>query len=268
MRTVSFICAMLGWVIATAAHGGIVLVHAVTIDFRDELDASAKADWTQNERLDITDEGLGWSGEPTSHFESSVRTKPIALGYNWRPPQQAGVTVTLVADRSTYTLKRGQESRPYQGQVYLRYSPDLKHWSTWHVAKLRSVDDGDEMTFDASVGVPRSVRKPYADLLQAYSRRDDVAASWDEEAAVRWIVGREPRFFAKQLPLVGYVQVMYEGNFSGDRRVRSMNLNIGYAMSGMVQAATSREATGPGFGRHWEYVADGEDAKEVINPDP
>lgn len=268
MRFLSCSCATVAWALAVAAHGGIVLVHEVAIDFSDKLDASAKATWTQHERIGITDKGLGWDGEPTRHIESSVRTKPIALGYNWRPPQQAGVTVTLDADRRTYALNSGQESRPYQGQVYLRYSPDLKHWSTWHVAKLRSTDDKKQIAFSASLGIPRSVRKPYTDLLQTYSRRGDVPAAWDEESAVRWIVRREPDFFAKRLPFVGYIQVMYEGNFGGDRRLRSMHLSIGYAMSGFVQASASRKATGPGFDRHWEYAADGVDATEIINPDP
>ncbi|MEM8865086.1 MAG: hypothetical protein AAGF31_06015 [Planctomycetota bacterium] len=274
MRLSSLLGVVLTLAISAAAHGGIVLRQSVTIDFRDARDASATATWTQPERLGIpgrlgiTDEGLGWEGDPASRYDSTVRTKPIALGYNWRPPQQAGVTVTIEADRREFTINSGQQSSPYQGQVYVRYSPDLKHWSTWHVAKTRASDDRDAAIFAASVSVPRSVREPYADLLRKFSERDDVPAAWDEEAAVRWIVGRDPKYFAKQLPLVGYVQVMYEGNFNGDRRLRSMHLSIGYAMSGMVQVAAGREAIGPEYDRHWEYVADGVEAKGIINPEP
>jgi hypothetical protein len=50
---------------------------------------------------------------------------------------------------------------------------------------------------------------------------------------VRWILSREPDFFEKQLPFIGYVQFRFEAQFHGGQRIRSLRAEVSYVMSGM-----------------------------------
>ena len=58
----------------------------------------------------------------------------------------------------------------------------------------------------------------------------------DEEAAVRWILNRDPKLFEKQLPFIGYVEFLFERGFYGGQRIKSLEVFVGYAISGAVVA--------------------------------
>jgi hypothetical protein len=56
----------------------------------------------------------------------------------------------------------------------------------------------------------------------------------DEEAAVKWILRRDPSFFSKSLPFIGYLQVLFETQVNGGRRLEHVKVGIGYAVSGLA----------------------------------
>src|SRR4051812_23032905 len=81
--------------------------------------------------------------------------------------------------------------------------------------------------------VPYREGTQYGELREKYMRRDDVAWGSDEEALVKEIVGRDPKFFQKSLPFMGYLQFLYEGRLKGGDRITSLQVDVPWAVSGM-----------------------------------
>ena len=222
---------------AETSRGDIEDFKQITIDFTDAAATNA-ATWSTPDKLTVSTNGLGWDGVAASSRDGWIQTKPLALGLSWRTPGAVSVRVAIQPPTGEISLNSGQKTTPYGGDVYVRYSPDRKHWSSWQVLEqTRTRTPPEEKKnpgrhFNATVQVPYRERERYGELLSEYSRLD-VAWQSDEEAAVRWIVGREPDFFAKQIPFIGYVEFLFEGQFYGSQRVRSFHAEISYGMTGI-----------------------------------
>ena len=61
----------------------------------------------------------------------------------------------------------------------------------------------------------------------------DVPWRNDEEAAVKWILEKQPDFFEKQIPFIGYVEFMHEAPLYGGQRIRSLEASVFYGMGGL-----------------------------------
>jgi hypothetical protein len=61
----------------------------------------------------------------------------------------------------------------------------------------------------------------------------DVPWKSDEEAAVEWILNRDPEFFGKHIPFIGYAEFLYEGEFRGSQRIQSLKVEISYVLGGL-----------------------------------
>ena len=156
------------------------------------------------------------------------------------------------------TLGNGQVTTPYQGDVYVRYSPDTMHWSTWQV-----LGPGDQQTsiliqnpgwhFSGTVRVPYSAREEYDTFLGKYATLD-VPWRSDEEAAVQWIVENDPDFFEREIPFIGYIEFLYEGSFHGGQRIASFRAEITYGMSGL-HYAPENDDYGDRDERSWSFVS-------------
>ena len=196
------------------SRGSIEDFKQITIDFTDPAATNA-ATWSTPDKLTVSTNGLGREGDAASSRDGWIQTKPLALGLSWRTPGAVSVRVAIQPPPGEISLNSGQKTTPYGGDVYVRYSPDRKHWSSWQVLEQTGPRTPEEKKnpgrhFNATVQVPYRERERYGELLSEYSRLD-VAWQSDEEAAVRWIVGREPDFFAKQIPFIGYVEFLFEG---------------------------------------------------------
>ena len=117
---------------------------------------------------------------------------------------------------------------PYSGDVYVRYSPDLAHWSSWQVLQNNSPQSyGEKNTtsrnFKGIIRIPYCERNEYSKLIQGNN---------DEEVAVHEIIKQKPDFFSKHLPLIGYVEFLYEGDFYGSQRLRSFTADVSWVTSG------------------------------------
>jgi hypothetical protein len=67
----------------------------------------------------------------------------------------------------------------------------------------------------------------------------DVPWTGDQEAMVKWILHREPDFFEKQLPFVGYVQFRIET----DRRIERIKMQAAWFVSSCVGYPNADVAT-------------------------
>jgi hypothetical protein len=97
--------------------------------------------------------------------------------------------------------------------------------------------------------------------VQDYAKQD-VPWKSDEEAAVRWILGKQPDFFAKHLPFIGYVQLRYELGFWGGQRIGSLKADISWGVGGMHSAPRDAGADRPGEMSAWRFKAEEKPATE------
>jgi hypothetical protein len=178
--------------------------------------AAPKAEWADPDRIKVTDEGLGWgkSAEEGSR-DFWLQTEPIGIGTSWRPT-------------SITTVKATIEGTGSDGLLYARYSADGKHWTTW-----QQLDSKGKGTFQGTLRVPYRESKRYHELRLDYARRADVDWGSDEEALARDILKREPTFFAKSTPFIGYVQFLYETQLRGGQRIKALKVNADWWLSGL-----------------------------------
>jgi len=270
MKTQRAILAIaLAGLVASSSGASILDFKSLAIDFTNATDAAAKATWSEPDKLTVSINGLGWDGEAASSRDGWIQTIPLALGLSWRPPYTVSVRVTIQPKPSQFVLNSGQKSTPYAGDVYVRYSPDLHHWSTWQVLQAAEPQSDAEKQnpgrhFRGSVRVPHSERDEYGRLISEYARLD-VPWRSDEDAAVRWILEREPDFFAKQLPFIGYVQFRYEGGFHGGQRITLFKADVSYGMSGMHSAPKDKDAYKDRDSQPWSFR--GEPTKKDAEPE-
>jgi hypothetical protein len=209
--------------------------------------------------LTVTRDGFGFDGEVQELREAWIQTKPLALGLSWRPPYAVSVRATILPPPTEINLKNGQKFTPYGGDVYVRYSPDRKHWSSWQALQSTEAQFPEEKKnpgryFSGTVRVPYRDREPYGKLLSDYSRLD-VPWKSDEEAAVRWILERDADFFSKQIPFIGYIQFMFEGSLYGGQRIRSLRAQVFYGMSGLASIPKDESIQKEREGVPWRFDA-------------
>ena len=245
--------------VASSAQASILDFKSLAIDFTNPADARDKATWSEPDKLTVSTNGLGWDGEAASSRDGWIQTIPLALGLSWRPPYAVSVRVSVHPKPTEFVLNNGQKSTPYAGDVYVRYSTDLLHWSTWQVLQTSEPQSNTEKQnpgrhFSGTVRVPYSERDEYGKLISEYARLD-VPWQSDEDAAVRWILEKEPDFFAKQLPFIGYVQFRYEAGFYGGQRIASFKADVSYGMSGLHSAPKDKDAYKDRDSTPWSFRA-------------
>lgn len=225
----------------TSLSAGSILAHKeLKVDFADSNDAETKAYWYPSEKLSITPQGLGWDGDFTTSRDGWIQTRPISLGYSWRTTSVISVRAAIHPPLSQVILKGKMKYTYNLGNIYVRYSPDLKNWSTWLVLQHAEPESHTEKKtpgdyYSSTIRVPYRESREYGELLWEYSKLD-VPWKSDEEAAVRWILARQPDFFARFLPFIGYVEFLFEGGFRGGQRLESLKIDISYGMSGAHHA--------------------------------
>jgi hypothetical protein len=207
---------------AQPAHGVILGVTSAEVNLTNADEANEKCAWSDPARIQVGEKGLGWgSGADEGSRDFWLQTyEPMALGESWRPPISANVRVTIA-----------HVGTP--GILYVRYSPDAKHWSQWQVMTDAPSKDAKGKSFQGEIRVPYREQEPYRELLQAYSRREDVPWASDEEAFVKGLVAKDPDYFREQKPFIGYVQFLYETQLHGGERITGIKAEVSWAIGGV-----------------------------------
>jgi len=240
---------------SASLHAAIEGGNQLSIDFTKQEDATAKALWwSRPEKLGLTAQGLGWDESANTSVDGWIHTKPLAVGMSWRPAVSVMVRLTIDPTPKEITLPNGQTYTPFIGQAFARFSPDSKHWSTWQVLNTTYPlpKDATGRLFTGRLGVPQSERLEYTDLLQAYARLD-VPWRSDEEALVAWILAKDPKFFERSLPFIGYVEFLFEASFQGGQRITALKADVSYVINGVHQAARDPEAARNRGGLPWRF---------------
>lgn len=236
------------FVIVQLASAGVLVHDQTSVDLTDPVETPKQITWGIPQQplmggrpeglevpdpklLDVTAAGFGWDGESLGSRDAWIHTKPVPVARAWRPPTRCNLTVTLKPGRVEHTLKNGQKYTPYPGDVYVRYSADRKNWSSWQLMKLGE-HNGEQIPFDLSIGVPKADRLEYDRMINDFQQQD-VPWKSDESAAAKWIDERDPAFFDKHIPYVGYVEFLIETGLSGGERLKSIDIGWSYAISGI-----------------------------------
>ena len=245
MKTFFYIVSASVAFLSATALGSILGSNSLSVDFTKQEDAASKAAWFRPDKLTITAQGLGWDGQAAELIsEAWIHTKPLAVGLSWRAASSVGVRVTIEPTPKPILLNSGQTSTPYVGQVYARFSPDSKHWSTWQALSSTHPlpKDATGRLFTGTLSVPQLERQEYSDLREAYSKLD-VPWTDDEEAFVTWILARDAKFFERSLPFIGYVEFLFEAPFYGGQRITTLKADVTYGMSGLTRGARDPDVT-------------------------
>ena len=181
------------------------------VSFTNPAAAITNATLSEPDKFLVSTNGLGWGkGETNIYRAFWIQSIPVAIGTSWRPARAA--TVTVEVDSTSNDTS----------SCFVRYSPDKRHWSSWQALdQHRGV-----------VEVPQSVSSDYDRLFWEYSKMD-VPSRSDEEAAVKWILQKQPDFFEKNLPFVGYVQFRMERSMPGGQRIKKIRMQLDWMVGGL-----------------------------------
>jgi hypothetical protein len=108
------------------------------------------------------------------------------------------------------------------------------------LSKGTQANDGS-WKFAGQIGIPQKERKSYQDLLEQYHRMD-VQWTSDEEAAVKWILTKDPNFFSRQIPFIGYLQFLFETTLNGGQRIEKIKSDVAYGVSGLSTIPKDKHA--------------------------
>lgn len=103
--------------------------------------------------------------------------------------------------------------------------------------------------FAGELRVPRHARKNYEALLREFAGTDRPVGV-DEGKAAAWIVKKDPKFFERETPYIGYVEFLWETQITGDQRVKKVVIDLGYGRGGGTQVPAGADDSGP-----WKFRA-------------
>ena len=218
----------------SVCYATIDSMNTMKINLADPNEAKSKTIWSEPSHIDVNSAGLGWNGEDNACRDFWLQSKEMSIGLSWRPAQGAQIRVEIVRPLKEIRLPNGQTYTPYAGSVYMRHSPDAKHWSSWEIMESSGEKDG-KCIFTAKMGIPQRNRSEYDKYMMQYSKLTDIGWVNDEDAIVRWIVKSDPNFFEKNDPFIGYVQLMYETCLQANQRLKEISITASWAVGGMHQ---------------------------------
>ena len=239
------------FLLAGTAGAGIVSMNQFAVDLTKPDVAKAKTTWSEPDKFEVDAQGLGWgsSAERGSRDFRLQTTEPMALGLSWRTTMTANLRATVKGPGTN-------------GQLFARYSADAKNWATWQPLEAEPMPPGvagtpkePTQTFKGMLRVPYRERGKYGELLSAYSRREEVPWTSDEEALVKDILKTDPKFFERQTPFIGYVQVLYEGQLPAGHRIKGLEVEATWAVGG-IHTIPKDPAAEKGRDGPWRFRAD------------
>ena len=180
--------------------------------------------WERN--LALTDAGLAVPApEGNVDYELWVQTQMIPPGYAWRPP--GGVQITLAVFGS------GWQNTPIE--AYVRYGCDAVHWSTWYRMPEGGRPAKEALkTYEYDLALPRVAVEPYQEIMLDWMQNAEPNWSSDEDEFCRWLAKKDPDFFAREIPVIGYLQFRLEyGGVNPNVKIKSMSIEMGWGTGGI-----------------------------------
>lgn len=246
--------------VAVSAHAIIFGGDDIVVDFSDPNSVSENETiWSPQDKVQQTDKGLLFSSQtPNASVDFELMTKAYAIGLSWRPTSAVRVNVELTPVGEEILFNQ-MTLNPSIYTVYVRYSSDLVHWSSWHVLQNLQTDrqaekEAGKHQFRLQLQIPRKERKAYTDYRAQYSRMD-VPWPSDEEAMAEWILTQEPDFFARHIPIVGYIQFLCEASMRANQPLAEIKIDTGWGVSGWHMPPKDMNVFQDRFSNPWRFKA-------------
>lgn len=220
------------------------------ISFPMDPDCKITATWGADESaLDISEDGLGCDKcTEMSSVSAWVMTSPIPLGSNGQPWDNADISISVFKTSPTADIAKDK--------VFIRHSPDLKHWTTWQVIGQQPEKPKPDVfppPYTVALAIPKSIRTNYRLLCDEFAGSNPTQP-FQHANAVRWILSRNPNYFSEGIPFIGYLQVLVETRLSNQRRIRGIHVSANSVIDDMLYRLSAREREelqGP-----WVFVAE------------
>ncbi len=170
-----------------------------------------------------------------------LQSEPFSIGEAWQPPIAARIIIEFNGDVPKGFWKNTD--------VYIRYSADKMHWSSW--SNRNRIDAGskdydslrrfyvydvkqDASLYDVSISMPSVARTEYLELRKIWMKSKEYVDN--EYLFFVWLAQNYPSYFEREIPVIGYVQFRVEGNsdgFDSEVKLHSISFNYGYSISGL-----------------------------------
>lgn len=180
-----------------------------------------------------------------------IQTHAFPIGLSWRPPSGAGFTAYL--DGSINDVNPDFRIDP---QIFIRYSCDKVNWSTWYsFTKTEKKSESGSNIYESKIWLPASATENYYKLMRDWWKTNPAWSS-DEHEFVEWLVKKEPDFFVREKPFIGYVQVRVEKpSVNPSQNIRSMNIGYTWAVSGLASIAKDKSKVRKNTEDKWFFEA-------------
>jgi hypothetical protein len=213
-----------------SAASGIDLCSAV-FDLTRGDEVRDRIRWWPSHAMDLHEDGLGWDGPSNTMWDGWVQVvEPIAVGRPNYAPESVNIRIRIDRDRWRGEIDGKADLEPET--VYARYGLDGMRWSTWQEIPAAEGEAAKLWTHVGRLSVARPEREAF--LEEAYRDARESPTGFDEEATLRRLVARDPKYLSRAIPGIGYVQVLHESSYHGRQRFRRIEASLYWVVPGPV----------------------------------
>ena len=229
------------------AQADILLAGSENIIFSPD---KISKDVTWSPRLSLTENGLSSPALPANQSQDVwLQTHAFPIGLSWRPPSSASFRIFFDG-----TLN--EDSMWGKARIFIRYSCDKDHWSTWYEADKSEEKNKDGLpVYKGKIWLPESSRQKYNDLMSDWWKTKPIWAS-DENEFSQWLVKKEPDFFSREFPFIGYVQVRLEKmSINSSQQIKSLTADYSWAVGGISAIPEDKSKVRKNTDDPWFFTA-------------
>jgi hypothetical protein len=208
------------------------------LDFTKPEQIRTLVAWTRSDQLNVTTAGLGLNGDANAHQNIGIWTvKPMAVGWWWHPLTSLQIEAEVFPPGKFQFTDIHNFTWPITaGDLYVRYSADASHWSTWQALERfpPTSTNRPQLRFRGTVSVPELERQSYNQWLHRFAASLGARFVLDEGAAANWIQKQVPSFFSTQKPFIGYLDFLWEREIGAGERLKQLRINVSYGRGGKM----------------------------------
>lgn len=179
-----------------------------------------------------------------------LQTHAFPVGVSWRPPTSVNFKIYFNG-----SITKLDSMFPIEPQIYVRYSCDKVNWSTWYKAntKDKKTEEGLKI-YESSILLPQAAIEKYNKLKIEWWKTSPAWSS-DEHEFCEWLFQKEPDFFAKEFPFLGYVQVRLEKfSVNTSQNIKSLTVEFYSSVSGLTSPSRDNSKVRKNTGDKWFFV--------------
>lgn len=186
---------------------------------------------------------------PNQSIDIWIQTHAFSIGMSWRPPTSTGISVSIDG-----TLNEPNQQSASRSRVFFRYSPDKLNWSSWYFTTATETNAAEGSRYQGSLVLPEIASERYNSLMREWWATSPAWKS-DEHEFCDWLIRKEPNFFEKELPFIGYIQVRIEqSNITRAGNVKAITIKYSSGVGGLTSPAKDSSKVRKTTGNKWFFT--------------